>query len=548
MDRTFHKPTENNGISGNSSSVIPKRLLVIDDEEVVRQVVQGFLSNEGWTVEAAPELEEAYGILAREYFPVILCDVHLTGNSTELLQTVREQLPTVQVIMFTGDPTISTAREAVRYGAYDYIPKPFQGEDLVRIVQHAHEKHNLLREQNRLLHENEHYRQQLEKLVEKRTDQLRESELRYRAIFRRAVDAILLVSIPSGEIIDYNIAAARLFNVKQDTMLGKSIRDYVGDQLDQPLEDAAGRSRGEWRLDRIRFSGDNGNSKLLQITIGKVELDDQILLQIAARDITIEQELRERNEMMELELMSEQRLAGIGLLVSGIAHNINTPLMGIYGMAQIIKMKHPEIKDVDSLITQVERINGIIRNLMWKSRQEQDQSYQEIDLRQLLDEELKFLEADLEFKHNVDKNFEVSDNLPTIMGRYSDFSQSIMNIVRNALDAMHERKVRKLGVSAKVSGPDICITVTDTGCGIAEENRDKLFIPFYTTKPVVGTDNTDGPSGTGLGLATVQKLLSPYGTRFEIDSQLDQGTSFSVYIPIAVNQRTARNHTAAESN
>ena len=169
-------------------------------------------------------------------------------------------------------------------------------------------------------------------------------------------------------------------------------------------------------------------------------------------------------------------------------------------------MKHPDFKDIDGVITQVERINGIVRNLMWKSRQEQDTSYQEIDLNQLLQEELRFLEADMDFKHNVEKQFQFADDVPAIAGRYSDFSQSIMNVVRNALDAMHALDHKMLRVTTEVRDGDVRLSITDVGCGISAENRDKLFVPFYTTKPLAGRDGGQ-PSGTGLGLSTAQRLL-----------------------------------------
>jgi signal transduction histidine kinase len=300
------------------------------------------------------------------------------------------------------------------------------------------------------------------------------------------------------------------------------------------MREAASNGHREWRFERIAFSAGAAQPRIAQVAAGKVEFERQICLQVVARDVTDQITLTERTEIMESELLSEQRLAAIGLLASGIAHNINTPLMGIYGSAQLIKLKHPDVKDVDGVITQVERINDIVRNLMWKSRQEQDRSVQEIDLNQLLKEELRFLEADMDFKHNVEKRFHFSDNVPTIAGRYSDFSQSIMNVVRNALDAMHIVEHKVLQVTTEVQGDDIRLSVTDNGCGIAPDNRDKLFVPFYTTKPLAGRDDGQ-PSGTGLGLSTVQRLLTPYGVRFAIESEPGRGTTFTFAIPIAAN-------------
>lgn len=525
-----------NGTAERTPSVSDeKRLLVVDDEEVVCRVVEGFLGVEGWTVDSVYSIDQAKQILDGRTYPVVLCDVHLPGSSAELLRLLKERNPATQVVMFTGDPTIGTAREAIQLGAYEYVPKPCQREELALIIRRAHDRFRLLCEQARLQAENEEYRRTLEELVEKRSGQLRESELRYRAIFNRAVDAILLVDVTTGRITDFNIAAARLLNVVHDELLQRPISDFVGAQLAEALTEAHAPGHREWRFPRMRLQHRNAPPRTVQVTVGTVEFDSQSLLQIVIRDVTEQMEQAKRSELMENELVSEQRLAAIGLLASGIAHNINTPLMGIYGTAQLIKMKHPEMQDIDGVIQQVERINSIIRNLMWKSRQEQESGPQEINLNELLREELRFLEADMEYKHNVTKNFSFADGIPAILGRYSDFSQSINNVIRNALDAMHGRELRELTVETNLHDGEIHITIRDTGCGIPEENRERIFMPFFTTKPVVGQGPADRPTGTGLGLSTVQKLLAPYGARFEIESADGKGTSFTICVPAAAN-------------
>jgi PAS domain S-box-containing protein len=524
-------------------TTIPRalRLLVVDDEEVICQIVQGFLGVEGWEVDSVHTVEEALIAVNSRVYPVILCDVHLPGDSTTLLKLLQTRKCHTQAIMFTGDPTVNTVREALQYGAYDYLPKPCRRDELVHIVQRAHEKFILLCEQERLQAENQAYRRHLEDLVEKRTEQLRESELRYRAVFNRAVDAIFLVDTVTGKISEHNIAAARLLHVHSSELVDRPISDFVGDQISEVFREDGEAGHHEWRFDRIRIHPVSKDERIVQVSVGKVELERQIFLQIVARDVTDQVTLAQRTEFMENELLSEQRLATIGLLASGIAHNINTPLMGIYGTAQLIKMKHPTLNDIDGVITQVERINGIIRNLMWKSRQEQETSYQEINLNQLLQEELKFLEADLQFKHNVEKHFAFDDKVPTIMGRYSDFSQSIMNLVRNALDAMHDQEDAKLFLYTQVHEDEIRIVIRDTGCGIDPENRDKIFVPFYTTKPLAGHGDGHEPTGTGLGLSTVQRLLTPYEARFVVDSAPQQGTTFTISLPINVNLPTSSN-------
>lgn len=515
-----------------------QRILIVDDDAVICEIAESILAESGWTTGHACTPAEALLSMDSNRWPVVLCDVHLPGDSGELLQNLRTKYPTTQVVMITGDPTVGSMRHAMKTGAYDYLLKPIRREELLRVTELALDKYKLLIRKVELEEENERYRIQLEALVGQRTDQLRDSELRYRTLFNNAVDAIMLVNPKDGLIIELNGAAVKLAGRKSFDIVGTSIRNYVGEQLDRCLINDDSEFQ-VWRIPELVFRDHELNEHLTAATVNKIKLEGETVLQIVARDSGGDnRELAQRASLMELELMSEQRLANIGLLASGVAHNINTPLMGIYGLAQIIKIKHPELEDIDGVIAQVERINGIVRNLMWKSRQEQEQARQDIDFNILLQEELRFLEADMMFKHNVEKMFEFASDLPPIWGRYSDFSQSIVNIIRNALDSMHDSPRKQLHViTSKVDG-NIAVTIKDTGSGIPAENLNQIFDPFFTTKPPVGKSNNGEPTGTGLGLSTVQKLLLPYSCRFDVQSKVGEGTAFTLFIPIEQNQPT----------
>ncbi|MCB1059039.1 MAG: response regulator [Calditrichaeota bacterium] len=520
-------------------------ILVVDDDSIICEIAESILAEEGWEVRHANTTEDALKSMATMKWPVVLCDVHLPGDSGQFLQELRSSYPLTQVVMITGDPTIGTMRHAMQAGAYDYLLKPLRRDEILRVSQKALERHELILQKNELEAQNEEYRRQLEAKVDLRTDQLRISELRYRTLFDNAVDAVILLNPESGAIVELNGAAAKLIGLRSFDIHGTSIRDYVDDQLDEFLNTESHDSK-VWRHPNLVLVDRERVTHILSATVSRLRTDAETLLQIVARDSSEISELSQRASLMELELMSEQRLANIGLLASGVAHNINTPLMGIYGLAQVIKMKHPDIEDIDGVIAQVERINGIIRNLMWKSRQEQERAKQDIDVNILLQEELRFLEADMEFKHNVEKEFSFSPDMPPIYGRYSDFSQSLMNIIRNALDAMYDSEVKRLTVKTDREDDDIIISIQDSGKGISPVHLAQVFQPFFTTKPAVGKSENGEPTGTGLGLSTVQKLLSPYGCKFDLDSEPGKGTTFKMIVPIAQNQPSEEDLAALE--
>ncbi|MCC6476385.1 response regulator [bacterium] len=509
----------------------PRKVLIVDDDPIICEVASGLLGQAGWETAFATTPEQALTSLRNDARGVVLCDVHMPGDSGELLATICSEFPQAQVIMITGDPSMESIRHAMQSGAYDYLLKPIRPDELRRVADLAYDRHNLMIEREALIRQNRDFAEQLKSLLEKRTDQLHDSEMRYRTIFDNAVDAILLVTLKDGVIREINAAGKKLIGTRASHAVGRTLHDVFGAQLDDILKEAQESEKRLWKVSRLVSETSYLESHISSAAISRVQLDDVDFLQIVARDRTDFAELSERAELIETELINEQRLATIGLLASGVAHNINTPLMGIYGLAQVIKMKHPDIQDIDGVIAQVERINGIVRNLMWKSRQEQESAPQDIDLNVLLQEELRFLEADMEFKHNVAKHFHFADHVPPIYGRYADFSQSLMNVIRNALDAMHECEAKSLTVRTDFDGSDVLIEITDTGAGIPPEHTPRIFDPFYTTKPPVGKSQNGEPTGTGLGLSTVQKLLAPYDCKFDVESEVGKGTCFRIYVP-----------------
>jgi len=194
----------------------------------------------------------------------------------------------------------------------------------------------------------------------------------------------------------------------------------------------------------------------------------------------------------------------------------------------IMKEYDQNIHDTEIIIENVAKLTEIIRNIMKKSRQDQINEPQLINISQLLKDELKFLEADLFFKHNIKKIYELDDSVPLIHGIYSDFSQIFLNIIKNAIDAMYDTPKKELKVRCYHNNENIYIEVSDTGCGIKEEHRAKIFDPYFTTKPMISKGK--GPCGTGIGLHMVKVLLEPYKGNITFTSEPDR-TTFIITIP-----------------
>jgi len=270
---------------------------------------------------------------------------------------------------------------------------------------------------------------------------------------------------------------------------------------------------------------------------------------------------------LEQQLIENGRMSTIGMLASGMAHNLNNPLQALYGQIQLLDMRfetREETAERDSgiacdvtqhsgdaerdkgergraeearvalkrsevlnMLDQVEEMRGIVQSLLIKLRSEHCQELQPVDVNALLERELRLLDANLQYKHEVRKSVDFDPELEPVVAVYSDVSQGIMNIVNNALDSMHASEDKVLTVATEHAAEGMNrLRVRDTGCGIPEELRDEIFQPFFSTKPSLAERENDEPTGTGLGMSSTCYLLGKYGIEIEYQSEVGEGTEF----------------------
>ena len=165
-------------------------ILIVDDEKSIRTSLKAFLLAEGYAVEVAGDAQEALRLLGERVFDVVVSDIVLPGiNGIELLQAIRGAAPFAQVIMITGEPTVDTAAAALRAGAFDYLSKPVGKNAILRVVRNAAKVKAVDDERRRLAKDNRRYQRDLEKLVEERTRELRQSNTRLKGALDDLKDA-----------------------------------------------------------------------------------------------------------------------------------------------------------------------------------------------------------------------------------------------------------------------------------------------------------------------------------------------------------------------
>jgi len=232
----------------------------------------------------------------------------------------------------------------------------------------------------------------------------------------------------------------------------------------------------------------------------------------------------DERERLQQQLLHADRLATVGQLTAGVAHELNEPLGGILGFAQLIK-KYGEInesveKDVDKIIKASLHGREIIRKLMLFSRQTPPEKAM-ININEKIDEGLYLLESRIK-KSNITLVKEFAEDLPLIKIDLSQLNQVIVNLVVNAIQAMPAGGQLTIKTSSSINS--ILLVVSDTGIGMTKEQIDQIFIPFYTTKGI--------NEGVGLGLPVALGIVQSHRGSICVNSRPGKGTTFTVKFPI----------------
>ncbi|MEK7238899.1 MAG: ATP-binding protein, partial [Nitrospirota bacterium] len=228
-----------------------------------------------------------------------------------------------------------------------------------------------------------------------------------------------------------------------------------------------------------------------------------------------------KNANLYAEKLRSERFASMGLISATFAHEIRNPLTSIKTFAQLFPEKYmdTDFREVFSkvVVDDVERIDGLIRDLMDFSSGKAILSMDHIDVGLLIDEILTYLEGKLELENkkiSVEKIYK--DVKINILGDSEKLKQAFINIITNGCQAMGENGVLKVNITP--NGREVDIAISDTGNGISQEEISRLFDPFYTTKPM----------GMGLGLAISKKIIEDHGGRIIVESKISKGTTFTV--------------------
>jgi two-component system NtrC family sensor kinase len=231
------------------------------------------------------------------------------------------------------------------------------------------------------------------------------------------------------------------------------------------------------------------------------------------------------------QLINAEKLASLGRLSAGVAHELNSPLTGVVTFSHLMRERTPpenrqDLEDLDVIIEQANRCSRIIKELLGFARKDISEKA-EVDINALVEGSISMVSKQSRFR-NINITFGLDDNLPLVTADPNQLRQVVLNIFTNAADAMDDRGEFNIYTRMAVLEDRrfVEIVFTDTGPGIPPEHLGKVFEPFFTTKPV-GT-------GTGLGLPVSYGIIKRHGGDILVSSDAGKGTSFTVRLPLDV--------------
>ncbi|UFS69607.1 PAS domain S-box protein [Geomonas sp. RF6] len=381
--------------------------------------------------------------------------------------------------------------------------------------------------------------------------ELQESEERFRQIFHQSDDAIIFFHPESCGIADLNDTAARLYGCSKEELRSGGVEALVNrEDLPALTTMISGCNGGTSRLHCVAHRRRDGRDLFLSIRGRLMTLQGVSLAYCTFRDITARVRLEEEAREMQARLIQINKMASLGLVVSGVAHEVNNPNNFILANSQLLaqvwddalkilqeyRKEHgdfilgglpfdqisshiPEL--YEGVVDGSRRINEIINNL--KSFARHGGGLEQVDVNRAVQGAVSILQYELA-KHTEKFHLELAGDLPPVRGNSQQLGQVAINLLMNACQALPSRSSRIwLSTGFDAEAEEIVITVRDEGCGITQEEKGRVMEPFFTTKLDRG--------GTGLGLSISQSIVKEHKGVLAFDSEPGKGSTFQVRLP-----------------
>jgi PAS domain S-box-containing protein len=374
------------------------------------------------------------------------------------------------------------------------------------------------------------------RLVHRQQRQLRESEERYRALFEQAHDGIGVVRLSDYHLIEANNRVCEILGVREQDCVDKDIRELLRTTPAKSQPDLItgpdGQSAGEHEL---TLQTEKGRPLPVSVSFTPLTTEREPLMIMSLRDLSIRKQLEADREEMQRQLYQTSKLASIGELSAGVAHEINNPLNGIINFAQLLKDEERprsefEKQMIDGIIDEGERIARIVRGLLTFARAD-TYELSRAHLAECIKTSIALFGRQFE-KDGITLQIDLEPDLPLVRADSSRLRQVVVNMISNAHHALKAKSAgsKLFRITARHAGETVRVEFYDNGVGIKRDDLGKVFDPFFTTRRETG--------GTGLGLSVSFGIIRDFGGTIKVESEEGKFTRFIIELS-AIKAREA---------
>jgi len=354
------------------------------------------------------------------------------------------------------------------------------------------------------------------RLVYRKQRQLRASEERYRALFEQARDGIGVVRLSDHRLVEANNQVCEILGVSQQDCINQDVGELFPTDI---------HSSGESEL---IIQTPKGQPRPVAVSFTPLSTGGEEVMIMSMRDLSPRKKLEAEREEMQRQLYQSSKLASIGELSAGVAHEINNPLNGVINFAQLLKDEETprsefEQQMIDGIIDEGERIAKIVRGLLTFARADTHE-LRHVHFADSINTSIALFGRQFE-KDGITVEIDLEPDLPLVRADGSRLRQVVVNMISNAHQALKakpadsdERKIFR--ISARRTGETVRVEFYDNGVGIRREDLGKVFDPFFTTRRETG--------GTGLGLSVSFGIIRDFGGTIKVESEEGKFTRFIV--------------------
>jgi signal transduction histidine kinase/DNA-binding response OmpR family regulator len=536
-------------------------ILVVDDEPGIRELLAWELGEQGYEVVAAADGAEALEHVRRTEFDLIISDIRMPRvGGLDLLRSAKEIAPDTEVVIATGYAELEYAIECVRHGAFDFVQKPFHIEDLLATVSRALERRCLRRTAGL-------YEASRTILGTQETHRLPELITRLAMQAMNADDASLMLPDADGRLY---IAHSHSLSPEVQAEVHQVMCERVAGRVAAVGEPALipNGLAGDPRFADLTSMGRVRSSIVYPLLAGKRLVGVLSINRLSGRPfrapdleraaiLASQVMLALENARLVRQVASSEKLASVGLLATGVAHEINNPAACVLASYSYLENQMSGLDRLGSLLDSgadaravrrawealggaafvgglrevlgdlgagASRIRDIVRDIRSLARRDESKPAM-FDLNEAIRSALRMTGAEL--RHRATVETQLGEDLK-ILGSPGRLSQVFVNLLVNAAQALAELndgRQHQIAIRSERVGGRVVASVKDDGPGIRPEHLSRVFETFYTTKGAT--------VGTGLGLSISREIVQDHGGELRVESSLGQGATFIVTLPFA---------------